>query len=151
MTIDRPTREEVREFMEERKAGGADSKPFIGKWTGNYGKEIDGEGARMGNIARDEHNCRQCGRVIHPSEKMMMRMDKGYCFQATCIDCVEAANQGYEATMRLHKDHPELIPKLAKLYELARKGKFQQVEIDQLGITEDERAIFVEYGLIREE
>ena len=27
--------------MEERKAGGADSKPFIGKWTGNYGTPIE--------------------------------------------------------------------------------------------------------------
>ncbi|GAI69823.1 unnamed protein product [marine sediment metagenome] len=32
-----PTREEVRRFMEQRKAGRADSKPFAGKWTGNYG------------------------------------------------------------------------------------------------------------------
>jgi len=107
----------------------------------------------MGNIvtARDEHPCRQCGRVIQPGEKMMRSMDRGYCFSATCMDCVEGANQGYEATMRLHRDRPELIPKLAKLYELARKGKLSIEEIAQLGITEDERAIFVEYGLIRRE
>ena len=107
----------------------------------------------MGNIvtARQEHNCRQCGRLILPGEKMEMHMDKGYCFQATCTDCVEGANQGFEATMRLHRDHPELIPKLTKLYELARKGKLSVEEIAQLGITEDEKAIFVEYGLIQRE
>ncbi|MBA7598379.1 hypothetical protein ES703_05394 [subsurface metagenome] len=36
-----PTREEVKRYMAERKAGRADSKPFIGKWTGNYGRDID--------------------------------------------------------------------------------------------------------------
>lgn len=42
MNIDErePTREEVKRFMDERKAGRADSKPFIGKWTGNYGRDI---------------------------------------------------------------------------------------------------------------
>jgi len=27
--------------MEARKAGRANSKPFIGKWTGNYGKDLN--------------------------------------------------------------------------------------------------------------
>ena len=42
MTLDerQPTREEVKRYMAERKAGRADSKPFIGKWTGNYGRNI---------------------------------------------------------------------------------------------------------------
>lgn len=101
--------------------------------------------------AREQHTCRVCGRVIQPGEKMTMEMDKGYGFQGTCIDCVGGAEKGYEAAMRLHRDHPELIPKLTKLYELARKGEFSVGEIAQLDITEDEKAIFVEYGLIRRE
>lgn len=107
----------------------------------------------MGNIvtARDEHVCRECGRVILPGEKMKRSLDIGYSFTATCIDCVEGAEKGYEAAMSLHRDHPELIPKLAKLYELARKGELAVEEIAELGITEDEKAIFVEYGLILRE
>lgn len=107
----------------------------------------------MANIvtAREEHNCQACGRVIQPGEKMKRTMTLTYRFEWVCMDCVEGAKRGYEAAMRLHRDHPEVIPKLTKLYELTRKRQLTLEAIAEVGITEDEKAIFVEYGLIRRE
>jgi len=53
----------------------------------------------MGRIvtAGDEHICRGCGRVIQPGEKMKLEMGMNTQFMATCIDCVEGAEKGYEA------------------------------------------------------
>jgi len=56
---------------------------------------------------------------------------------------------GYEATMKLAREHPELIPKLAKVQQVV--SKFLVVtdeELSKLGLTEEEIKTFEEYGLI---
>jgi len=53
--IEKPTREEVKKYMEERKAGGADSKPFIGKWTGSYGRDIGKAEGKMITVHFEDH------------------------------------------------------------------------------------------------
>lgn len=61
----------------------------------------------------------------------------------------DSERDGYEATMKLAKEHPELLPKLKKLFELSRFGVFSSEELAGIGITRDEITIFESYGLIR--
>ena len=59
--------------------------------------------------------------------------------------------QGYEATMRLNKEHPELIPKLKKLCQLSNLLIFSDGEAAKMGVSKEEMDIFVQYGLVKRE
>lgn len=56
---------------------------------------------------------------------------------------------GYEATKKLAKEHPELLPKLKMILELGCIGVFSNEELTEAGITEDEISIFRDYGLLQ--
>ena len=58
---------------------------------------------------------------------------------------------GYEATMRLAREHPELLPKLKKLHQLSSFLIFSDEEAAKMGVTKEELDIFRQYGVIREE
>jgi len=61
-------------------------------------------------------------------------------------------SNGYEATMRLAREHPELIPKLAKVQQVISKFLIiSDEELAKLGVTKEEAEILEEYGLIKRE
>lgn len=56
---------------------------------------------------------------------------------------------GHEATMKIAREHPELLPKLRRLFELSNFGVFSTDELLRAGISEDDMAIFKDYGLLQ--
>ena len=58
----------------------------------------------------------------------------------------------YQAVMKLSKEHPSIIPKIAKIYGLMKKGlPMAESALKQIGVSKEEIAILVENGILKKE
>lgn len=66
-----------------------------------------------------------------------------------CPSDLDSEPIGCKATMKLAKEHPELLPKIAKLYKLSRFLIFSDEEVAKMKVTREEMVILERYGLVQ--
>lgn len=58
----------------------------------------------------------------------------------------------YKVVMKLNKEHPEIVPKMPRIYGLMKKGlPVSMDDLERMGVTKEDVAILVEYGMLRKE